>query len=358
MNCSYTIEVVDCNIIIRNKGVFYKALQACGTSIGFDCGKVTLKNVSNTFSAQLNCIEGYDTIDSFVADLLPKINACCNSTDVNIEGGVQVRKFSGVNKTFITTDEDGDEIECQITECLQEQEDGSIRLTYLLNGVSLTLSEMNAAGYELAKYSVTTEDTVDSYHTDDIKQTEKVLIDIVDDKKTGEEIWYLHSDTERLNPLNKNDYNIMSNVSGLPFAVDLSSKSNAIPFVFCPTGGLVGTFQSLLDYAVTSEGALVNGATPTGITGWDIKAVFPSTQIGDKKTTASGVNIGGNDNWYNNGGGQCQVEKPTDQDCDGFIGGCYDLTTPLEILPGAAIQVVLNVTDVCDADDSDATVTA
>ena len=101
MNCSYTIEVVDCNIFIRNKGVFYKSLQACGTCISFDCGRITLENGGKSFSAQLNCIEGYDDIDSFIADLLPKINACCTPTDVNIEGDVPFRKFAGVNLSLI-----------------------------------------------------------------------------------------------------------------------------------------------------------------------------------------------------------------------------------------------------------------
>lgn len=153
-----------------------------------------------------------------------------------------------------------------------------------------------------------------------------------------------------------NDINIyqMSRLVGLPMPENLVNKTKVKSFEFCPVDGLVGTFQDLLDEAIARGLLLPDGTVPTGAVKIRILQEYAGQIVNGKKTSAVGITVTDGAEPFSLDGGQdyCTEEPTIDADCDGFLGLCVDLTTPVEFPVGAGAVIEI-VGAPCDANDAD-----
>lgn len=165
------------------------------------------------------------------------------------------------------------------------------------------------------------------------------------------------TDDKGLDIIDINEYEIMSTVVGIPMPENLAAKVKGKSFEYCPEAGLVGTLQDLLDEAIARGLLLPDGTVPTGAVKVRILAEYAGQIVNGKKTSATGITVtdGGEDFSLDGGQDWCTEEPQIDADCDGFLGLCVDLTTPVEFPVGAGAVVEI-VGAPCDADDTDDTV--
>lgn len=192
------------------------------------------------------------------------------------------------------------------------------------------------------------------------KELEEIIwVQDPDDKKNNIPLYVfsnpncIASDIEGNNIVDLNNYN-MGTVIGMPLPQDLASKTKRKTFEYCPDGGLTGTLQDLLDEAIARGLLLPDGTVPTGATKIRILAEYAGQQVNGKKTTATGITVTDGAEPFSLDGGQdyCTDEPTVDEDCDGFLGLCVDLTTPV-VFPAGAGAVIEVIGAPCDADDTD-----